>query len=139
MYIAYDVKNGVEYAKICSSKRSGKTTSKEYVNLGRVLDKERGIYQNRERGVFTYCVEDNTYGKPDAAFVPVPNGQPRKEQLILDFGDVFFLNGFIAKSGLNAAIDAIGYGNPDTLYAMVCFSILCSAANCHARDWWEGS
>jgi hypothetical protein len=139
MYIAYDVKHGIEYAKICISKRSGKKTSKDYVNLGRVLDKEKGIYQSRERGVFTYRVSDNTYGKPDASFVSAPSGQPRKEKLILDFGDAFFLESFIARSGLNAAIDAIDYGNPDTLHAMVCFYILCSAANCHAFDWWEGS
>lgn len=139
MYIAYDVKHGVEYAKICVSKRNGKTTSKDYVNLGRVLDKEKGIYQNRERGVFTYRVSDDTYGKPDASFVPDSGGQPRKEKLILDFGDAFFLDNFITRSGMKAAIDAVGYGNPDTLYAMVCFYILCSAANCHANDWWEGS
>ncbi len=139
MYIAYDMKkNGVEYAKICASKRNGKATSKDYVNLGRVLDKEKGIYQNREYGVFTYRISDNTYGKPDASFVPALGGQP-KEKLILDFGDAFFLDSFISQSGMKAAIDAIDYGNPDTLYAMACFYILCSAANCHASDWWEGS
>ncbi len=139
MYIAYDLKHGIEYAKICTSKRSGKTTTKNYVNLGRVLDKEKGIYQNRERGVFTYRVSDNTYGKPDDSFVPVAGDRFLKEKFILDFGDAFFLENFIAKSGMKAAIDAIRYGNPDTLYAMICFYILCSAANCHANDWWEGS
>ena len=139
MYIAYDLKHGIEYAKICTSKRSGKKTTKDYVNLGRVLDKEKGICQNRGRGVFTYRVSDNTYGKPDDSFVPVAGGRFLKEKFILDFGDAFFLENFIAKSGMKAAIDAIRYGNPDTLYAMVCFYILCSAANCHANDWWEGS
>jgi hypothetical protein len=53
MHIGYDIKNGVEYAKLCVSHRDGELTYKDYQNLGRVLDKERGIYQNRERGVFT--------------------------------------------------------------------------------------
>ena len=67
MYIAYDVKNGVEYAKLYTSRRTGSRTFKEHSNLGRVLDKERGIYQNRERGVFAYSLEFNTYHKESSA------------------------------------------------------------------------
>ena len=137
MYIAYDVKNGIEYAKLCVSKREGEAVLKDYTNLGRVLDKERGIYRNRERGVFTYNLATNTYGKPSAEFVPPAAN--RKESLILDFGDVFFLDQFIRMKGLYAAVDAIGYGNPDTLYAMLCYYAVCSAANYHAQSWWEGS
>jgi hypothetical protein len=37
------------------------------------------------------------------------------------------------------AIDAIKYGNPDTLYAMIYYYTLCQMANCHAQDWWEGN
>jgi hypothetical protein len=138
MYIAYDIKNGVEYAKLCISKRTGKETAKEYINLGRVLDKEKGIYQNRERGVFTYNPKDNTYGKPPASFVPMA-GHPRREKLILDFGDTFLLSRFLQSSGMIPAIEAIGYGNRDTLYAILFYYILCSTANCHANDWWEGN
>ena len=137
MHITYDVKNGVTYAKLGVSKRNGKSVNKDYTNLGRVLDKKLGIYQNRERGVFTYDLETGTYGKAPVDFVPPAHS--RKESLILDFGDAFFLERFIMKSGLRAAIDAIGYGNPDTLLAMVSYYAICSMANCHAQSWWEGS
>ena len=137
MYIAYDVKNGIEYAKLCISTRDGDDVLKDYTNLGRVLDKELGIYRNRERGVFTYDLATNTYGKSPTEFVPPATN--RKELLILDFGDVFFLDQFIRAKGLCAAVDAIGYGNPDTLYAMLCYYAVCSTANCHAQSWWEGS
>lgn len=44
MYIAYDVRNSVEYAKLVKSKRNGKRNGKriekKYTNLGRDLDKE---------------------------------------------------------------------------------------------------
>ena len=43
MYIGYDYKNGIEYAKLYVSHRDGEATYKDYQNLGRVLDKERGI------------------------------------------------------------------------------------------------
>ncbi|MDR3185781.1 MAG: transposase [Christensenellaceae bacterium] len=137
MFIAYDRKNGVEYAKLLTSHRKGKKTTKDYINLGRVLDKDAGIYQNRERGVFTYDLKDNTYGRPSASFL-LPSPHVR-EKLILDFGDIFLLNTFIQSSGLVTAINNIGYGNLDTLYAMLCYYILCNLSNCHANDWWEGS
>ena len=40
MYIAYDIRNSVEYAKLVKSKRNGKRIEKKYTNLGRDLDKE---------------------------------------------------------------------------------------------------
>ncbi|MCL1982771.1 MAG: transposase [Clostridiales bacterium] len=138
MYIAYDVKNGVEYAKLFTSKRDGHSTFKDYCNLGRVLDKDRGIYQNRERSVFAYDLESNTYKGAPAEVKPFERGK-RKAPLILDFGDAFFLDAFIRKNGLFAAMDAIGHSNPDTLKAMVFFYVLCPLSNRHAHDWWEGS
>ena len=57
MYIAYSIKKGNEYATLTSSVRDGaKVVKGESINLGRVLDKERGIFRNRERGVFTYDI-----------------------------------------------------------------------------------
>ncbi|MCL2766816.1 MAG: transposase [Peptococcaceae bacterium] len=137
MFIAYDIKNGIEYAKLYTSIRDGKNVNKDYTNLGRVLDKERGIYRNREQGVFTYDLATNTYGKAPVDFVPP--SMSRKESLILDFGDVYLLDQFIRTNGLYAPIDAIGYGNPDTLKAMICYYALCSLSNTHAHSWWEGS
>ena len=138
MYIAYDIKNGVEYAKLYTSRRDGSRTYKDHSNLGRVLDKGRGIYQNRERGVFAYILETNTYESAPVEYKPPEKGR-RKEPLIVDFGDAFFLDEFIRKSGLIDAVDAIGYGNPDTLKAMLSYYILCSMSNRYAQDWWEGS
>jgi len=140
MYIGYDSKNGVKYAKICSSSRvDGKVITKQK-SLGRVLDEEKGIYQNRKLGIFTYDVETDTYGKPDASFVPEPTKRKNhREKLILDFGDTFFLDSYINQKELRSCIDAIGYGNPDTLYAMIHYYVLCNFAVSHAAIWYEGS
>ncbi|MDR2199509.1 MAG: hypothetical protein LBR53_08670 [Deltaproteobacteria bacterium] len=138
MYITYDLKNGIEYAKLCVSKRDGINVSKEYVNLGRVLDRDQGIYQNRERGVFTYNIEDNIYRRVPASFVP-PTRRTIRDRFVLDFGDTFLLSSFIKHSGLLSPIRAIKYGNPDTLMAMVLYYILCATSHCHANDWWEGN
>jgi hypothetical protein len=137
VHITYDIKDGVEYARLCQSIRHGQKVDKTSVNLGRVIDKEKGIYKSRERGVFIYDLKEDTYKKPDAEYL-LPNAS-NQEKLILDFGDTYFLDTYLKKEKLIASLDAIGYRNSDTLYAMICYYILCSTANCFAGDWWEGS
>ena len=138
MHIVICNKNGADYGKLCTSTRDGKNALKHCSNLGRVLVKDAAIYNNRERGVFTYDLATNTYGKAPSSFVPPAKGLAR-EKLLLDFGDAFILKEFIESSGILPAIDAIGYGNPDTIKAMVSYYILSPLANCHALDWWSGS
>lgn len=62
MHIVYELKNDVEYGKLCTSKREGKNVRKTSVNLGRVLDKERGIFQNRKQG-FSHSQSKKDMGK----------------------------------------------------------------------------
>ena len=146
MYIIYQNKKGIEYALLAKSVRSNGKVVKKYVNLGRVIDRERGVYQNRERGVFTYNAEKNEYGQCPEDVVPpkdVKRGayyaidRKRYSLLVLRFGDVFFLDRFLHQTGIMDVIDAIPYNNKDTLHALVAFYILSPVANCHAQDWYE--
>jgi hypothetical protein len=138
MNITYDKKASGLYAKLCRhAERHGDKIQKTYENLGKVIDKERGIYQNRERGVYIYDLKTDAYSKPDPAY-QMP-GTPDKEKLILDFGDIYFLDTYLRREKFNVALDATGYGNSDTLYAMLGYYILCTTAMCYAGDWWEGS
>jgi hypothetical protein len=77
-------------------------------------------------------------GSAPASFVPPPKDRS-KEKLLLDFGDTFVLNEFISDSKLKSAIDAIGYGNQDTVNAMISYYVLCQTSNCHAETWHSGS
>ena len=139
MFLAYDLKNGVKYAKWTKSVRVGGKVRHEYVNIGLVLDERRGIFRNRQRGVFTFDPKTGEYGPAPADFVPPPAGRRGPERLILDFGDAYVLDAFLAASGLRTAFDAIGYPNPDTLRAMLAHYVLCGMAARHAASWWEGS
>ena len=119
MFIFYEEKTSGTYAKIIVAKRINGKKVNQTANIGRVLDKKREIFKNRERGVFTFTIKDG-YGKVPSDFVPDVKRKNRgKEQLILDFGDTFFVRQFLISSGFLEAIDAIGYGNPDTLHAML--------------------
>jgi len=63
-FISYENKNNVLYATYCIAKRTGKIKTNDTKYLGRVIDKERGVYKNRERGMFTFNL-DNGFGNAD--------------------------------------------------------------------------
>ncbi len=139
-FIAYDIKGGAKYAKLCiPTVRDGKWV-KEYTNLGRVLDEERHIYMNKKRGMFTYSLENDEYGVIPAENEPKkPVRKNHREKLILDFGDTFFLDRYIRQIGLDKVLGEIRYGNPDTLWAMLMFYLLSPMNNNQAQTWYEGN
>ncbi|MCR5019863.1 transposase, partial [Ruminococcus sp.] len=145
LYIAYDIKNGVEYAKLVKSTRHGQKVSKEYKNLGRVMDKENNIFKSRELGIYQYDIANDYYDKNpnwsgSTSPVEYPERKPdRREHLILDFGDTYLIDSFIHNNGLDKIINKCGVHNKDTLYSMICYYILSNTANCHAKTWWEGN
>lgn len=135
MYLAYDKKNGIEYAKICIGKRvDGKVTITQ-TSLGRVIDKEKHVFHNRARGFFTYDVENDSYGEVDIAAMPTIKRKNTREKAILSFGDAWFLDWFIKKINIYDAIGALKYGNIDSVRAMVMFYVLSNMANCYAEEW----
>jgi len=139
MYIIYSGPND-KYASAAVSTRNGKKTHNAYEYLGLVVDREKGIYSNRERGLFTFDPQTGAYGKAPEDFIePQSLDERRVKKVSLDFGDAFFLHSFLQSSGFFGVIDSIGYGNKDTLHAMVLFYILSSMANCNADTWLSGS
>lgn len=139
MYIIYSG-SADQYASAAVSKREGKETSIEYIYLGRVLDREKGIYKSKDRGIFGF---NSTTGEfltvPDDYVPPVFTDARKRNHVSVDFGDTFFMNSFLHSSGLMDVIDQIRYGNPDTLHAMVLFYTLSGLANCDAIHWYEGN
>ena len=139
MYIIYSGPND-KYASAAVSTRDGKKTCNKYEYLGLVVDREKGIYSNRKRGLFTFNPKTGAYGNVPEDFIePRVYDKRRVERVSLDFGDAFFLHSFLQSSGFFGVIDSLGYGNKDTLHAMVLFYILSSMANCNAENWLSGS
>ena len=139
MFLVFNVKNGIKYARYVKSKRVNGKIMQESTNIGRVLDEDRLIFASRQRGVFTFDPATGQFGPAPEEYVPSLPARRRHEQLLLDFGDVFIVKEFIDGNGMMCAVEAIGYGNPDTLKAMLFYYILCTMANSHAAEWWEGS
>jgi len=139
MYIFYD-KTG-RYASAGVSSRHGDKTSVEVTYLGRVIDKEAGVYKNRDRGIFTFDRNTGEFGSVSEDFVPQESTDRRKKvkNISVDFGDAFFMDTYLHASGMMKVIDTIEYGNRDTLHTMVLFYMLSGLANCDAIHWYEGS
>ena len=146
MYITYCKKNNFVYASKTTSIRVDGKVVKKFETLGRVLDQERSIFMNRERGIFTYDVKTDTYGEPPADFVaPVPISRNKKKadnqnnfsRLVLRFGDVFFYFQFISSLKLFDVINKINFSNKDTLQALICYYVITSKPNYLAETWYE--
>jgi hypothetical protein len=131
-FIHYHNIKGKLYASVYTPKKvdGKKDTQPQY--LGRVIDKENGVYQSRGRGLFSYSL---AYGFSEA---PVPS-QTAEEKLILDFGDAYILHHILQKCGYWELFRSMLQGWEDTLCTMVCYKVIRGGANCYASDWWAGS
>lgn len=139
-HLVYSTSGGNRYASVMRSIRDGAETRKETLfYLGRVLDPVRGIYKNKDRGVFSFDLKNLSFGSAPADFVDMTRRKNAREALIVDFGDAFLFNSLLEKYGLRPAIDAIGYGNPDSLYGLLLYYMLSKRSNALAETWFEGS
>ena len=142
MAIEYRVKNGIEYALISKSVRNGSKVGKEpRINLGRVIDKDKGVYRNRDRGLFVYDPVTDVYSSVPADFVePVFKRKKKhrdREILEVEFGSIFFFDSFVSRCQMWKVIDSLLFRNKDTLHALVAYYCLTPYSNRHASFWWN--
>ncbi len=139
MQIMYAKKASGTYATACDSVRiDGKVQKINRIYLGKVIDKEKGIYENKKLGLITFDPKTGAFGKPDLAQVPAR--APRGKKLTsADFGDAYVLDRYVTDMGMEAVIDSFGCQNPDTMKALMMYYILHDEPNDYALDWFEGS
>ena len=141
--LSYQKKGNYAYAKIPgeSYRENGHVKKRNAIYLGRVVDKENNVFFNKERGVFTYDVITGTYGEADHAFQGnLKNDHRKKANLILDFGDSYFIDSLIRTMHYDEVLASISYQNKDTLWAaMTRYYILSNKVNSHANTWYDGS
>ena len=128
-FIRYEKKNGVEYASVYRAKRVGSKKMNDIEWLGRVVDKEKGIYKSRDRGIFTFTLDGGVIEQ-----TPVI-----AERLILDFGDSYFLSEMLERNGFKALVKSTFKDMADTVMSLILYRTLQQGANRYAQIWWEGS
>ena len=132
-FIHYQEIKGILYASIYTPKKVNGKKDNQPQYLGRVVDKEKGIFRNKQRGVFKYSL---AHGFSE----PLPTDQtPKEEKLILDFGDTWVVYRSLQEHGYWELFRSILPGWEDTLCTMIFYRILRGCASCYAYDWWAGS
>ena len=134
MVITTYAKGKAIYANASKSKRVGKKVIKEgQISLGRVIDLERHIFQNRKNGVYEYNPSTGEIRKLETE---------KKRSLsfrCIDFGDSFFLSEVMKRLHVDEVIDSLEGIDHESLKALVLFYLECQAPNTSAEDWYEGN
>lgn len=140
-YIRYiNNPNGTVYASVVEGVRTGNKVTQRYIaNLGRVIDREKGIYKNRERGIYQYSLNSGYSQIPEKS-APAGTADLRKEKLILDFGDSYVLEKYLRTLPFYGAVCSAMAPDTDTLLSLLFYRILTDRkAYCYAQSWWEGN
>ena len=129
-----------QYASAAVPGRDGRRTHDDHACLGRVVDRERGVFCSRERGYFAFDVATGERGRVPDGFEPdAPEDGRRSRPRTLSFGDAWVPGRLARRSGLWDVVDEVPWANRDTLHAMVAFYMCSRLANCHAEEWWRTS
>ena len=144
MFIRYYEKNGKEYAEARTSKRTGSTIKHDRINLGRVIDKDKNLFQKRGGVVYKYTIEKGSEEAHMEDLEELPALQPdirfKEEREPIDFGDSFFLTEYLKKIGLSPLLSDILPDEKDTVISLLLYKIVTDKkASMHAHTWWVGN
>ena len=128
--------NEFTYATLVENIRiAGKVQQKYLDNLGRVIDKDKGIFKNKERGIYKFSVETGY-----SEVVTIQKNIIEKEKLILDFGDSYVLDQYMKTLQLFPVYDELLPKYHDTLFSLLFYRILTDKkASYYADTWWSGN
>jgi hypothetical protein len=136
-FIAYEEKPGGCYGTYYKNTfvKNGKVYhEREY--LGRVINKEKGIFRNRARGYFTFSI-DNGYGEaPDLGNPSIFN---KPKNITLRFGDIWLVDQMFSQIGFDKIFEVIMPDSSDTLKSLVSFRLLEPDSYIHTLDWYLNS
>ncbi|NQT58337.1 MAG: transposase [Bacteroidetes bacterium] len=140
IFIRYQTKQGKTYAQLMDALRvDGKKRNRYVANLGIVLDKNRGVFKSKERGVYLFTLDGGYADAP--AEVEILHSNAKKERLILDFGDSFMLDRYLRdNTPFSDLFDDILPNQRDTLLSLIYYRLLTDRkAYLYAQPWHEGN
>jgi hypothetical protein len=95
-FIRFEKKNnGSAYASIYTPKWENGKKVNDRVNLGVVIDKDKGIFKNRKLGVFHYDLVNGFQGIPS-----IQDSDDYNKEIIFTFGDIYALNILLQRNNL---------------------------------------
>lgn len=140
MYIAYSspAHTSGSYATLVESYREGtKVKQRRVAYLGRVIDRERGIFKNPERGIFRYTLEGG-YQEVDPE--EIEDLEENNIKSVLDFGDSFVLHQYSLSLPFYSECSRLIPAQKDTLFSLLQYRVLTGRNDYeHIGAWWSGS
>jgi hypothetical protein len=126
------------YAEVRSSERQGHGQPKSISTyLGKVIDLEKGLFQNKKLGVFKYSL-DSGFEEADINLSTSPNVQAQ-EKAILDFGSSHLLAEYSKQIGFWDLCRQTLPDCSDSLMALLFFYVEMAESNNEAMRWLSGS
>jgi hypothetical protein len=133
-FIHCQTKNGKVYAAIYTPRwENGKKINK-IENLGLVIDKDKGYFRSRARGLFQFDLVSGFSDLPESRC----NAKPAEERVMI-FGDVYVAHTILKEAGYIDLLREIYPHSPDTLIALTLYRLLNSDSSSNAIDWWNGT
>jgi len=140
MFIKYYYSGGHKYARLLEAKRNdeGERYDIVHYNLGRVINEEKGIFKNKNRGIFKYSLDNGFTDIEDSGeYIKQTYGTNLK--LILDFGAEYVFAEALKKEGIWDIFLSVLPEKADTLMTLVLHSMLWREARQFAEDFWATS
>jgi hypothetical protein len=133
-FIHYEEKNGNQYASIYIPRWENGHKVNDITNLGRVINKQDGIFRNRARGIFKYNLLDGYSDVSDTT-----DNIPKKTHDTLIFGDVYLTYSILDSLGYIELLKKVFYELADTTIALVLHRVLTERPNVDANYWFNGT
>jgi hypothetical protein len=126
------------YSKDCYEgiiKDGTRTTNYHHTEyLGKVLDKEKGIFSSRKRGIFKFTLE-NGYEDINNPEIYIINSS---HDINLRFGSTWVFDEYLKQYKLNVILDSLplNYAERDTLYSLLAFKTFAKELPYRKAETW---
>jgi hypothetical protein len=133
-FIHCDTKKSGVYASIYTPRWENKKKINDIENLGRVIDLEKGIFKNRQYGVFHFDF-NNGY----KILEPPVNKKVKSEEYALIFGNIYTAYHILDRNKYIELFNNIDVQNKDLLITLILFRLLTDEPYCNAQSWWNST
>jgi transposase len=150
--IRTDKKTNSEYGTFCHAERVDGVKKNNDKWLGRVIDKEKGIFFTKKNSYYKFSVIEGFIAlKDDEKKVYLANDNSKiskrshgnnkeiKKSKSISFGKIFIIYEYLKNIGLFDIFKKAYEKDTETLLSLIMFRLLNDKANLYAFNWWDKS